>query len=222
VLAAILGVSGVVDLYLINRAVYWWRSIHPAVIVQREGGSGLGDPAMRLTLVLTMLAFFLLFLWLLRLRVRNAHLQGTVDDIRDILAAISKRHHVLGALGNGNRAKLAINLILGLNRAALAEGLVFAERVGLPLEPFLEVARGSAAYSQAMDVKGKIAQSHKDFSLILDAAHDTGQELPFAEVYRALMLGCIAHGDADSDNSAIIEEIRRRHAPAPAGQSDAV
>jgi heme exporter protein C len=83
VLAAILGVSGVVDLYLINRAVYWWRSIHPAVIVQKEGGSGLGDPLMRFTLMVTMLAFFLLFLWLLRLRVRNAQMQETVDEVRE-------------------------------------------------------------------------------------------------------------------------------------------
>ena len=107
----------------------------------------------------------------------------------------------------------------------MAEGLVFAERLGLPLEPFLEVARGSAAYSQVMDVKGgkmiardfaphgKIAQSHKDFSLILAAAHAAGQELPLAAVYRALMQGCIDHGEADWDNSAIIEEIRRRPAP---------
>src|SRR6516164_7732956 len=74
-LAAILGVSGVVDLYLINRAVYWWRGIHPAVIVNREGGSGLSDPLMQLTLVTCMLAFFLLFLWLLRLRLRAARLE---------------------------------------------------------------------------------------------------------------------------------------------------
>jgi heme exporter protein C len=86
VLAAILGVSGVVDLYLINRAVYWWRGIHPAVLVQREGGSGLGDPAMRLTLLITMLAFFLLFLWLLRLRIRSAHLEDAVDEMRERLA----------------------------------------------------------------------------------------------------------------------------------------
>ena len=86
VLAAILGVSGVVDLYLINRAVYWWRGIHPAVIVNREGGSGLNDPVMRITLVVCMLAFFLLFLWLLRLRIRAARLQDTVDDLRAHLA----------------------------------------------------------------------------------------------------------------------------------------
>jgi 3-hydroxyisobutyrate dehydrogenase-like beta-hydroxyacid dehydrogenase len=144
-----------------------------------------------------------------------------IDHIQDILTAICSRHYFLGALGNGNRAKLAINLILGLNRAALAEGLVFAERLGLDPQSFLELARGSAAYSQAMDVKGhkmvardfsahgKIAQSLKDFSLILDAARAAGQELPFAEVYRKMMLGCVEHGEADLDNSAIIEEIRR-------------
>ncbi|MEO8602043.1 MAG: cytochrome c biogenesis protein CcsA [bacterium] len=85
-LAAILGVSGVVDLYLINRAVYWWRGIHPAVIVDRQGNSGLSDPLMRLTLLVCMLAFFLLFLWLLRLRLRAARLQDTVDDLRAELA----------------------------------------------------------------------------------------------------------------------------------------
>jgi hypothetical protein len=81
-LAAVLGVSGVVDLYLVNRAVYWWRSIHPAVIVNREGGTGLSDPLMRMTLLACMLAFFLLFFWLLRLRLRAARLQDTVDSLR--------------------------------------------------------------------------------------------------------------------------------------------
>lgn len=81
-LAAILGVSGIVDLYLINRAVHWWRGIHPAVMVNREGGTGLSDPLMRAALVACMLAFFLLFLWLLRLRLRHARLQASVDDLR--------------------------------------------------------------------------------------------------------------------------------------------
>jgi 3-hydroxyisobutyrate dehydrogenase-like beta-hydroxyacid dehydrogenase len=156
--------------------------------------------------------------------------EAQIGAFDDILAAICKRHFFLGPLGNGNKAKLAVNLILGLNRAALAEGLVLADRLGLPLEPFLEVARGSAAYSNVMDQKGgkmiardftahgKIGQSHKDFSLILAAAHAAGQELPFAAVYRALMQGCIDHGEADWDNAAIIEEVRRRPAR-PSGTS---
>jgi len=85
-LAAVLGVSGVVDLYLINRAVYWWRGIHPAVIVNREGGSGLSDPLMQLTLATCMVAFFLLFIWLLRLRLRAARLEEDVERLRAQLA----------------------------------------------------------------------------------------------------------------------------------------
>lgn len=88
VMAAILGVSGVVNLYLVNRAVYWWRGIHPAVVVTREGETGLTDPMMRLTLMACLLAYFLLFVWLLRLRVRTAHLEDDVDALRNrVLAA---------------------------------------------------------------------------------------------------------------------------------------
>ena len=150
--------------------------------------------------------------------------EARAGDIEDILRAICKRHYLVGALGNGNKAKLAVNLILGLNRAALAEGLVYAERLGLPLPAFLEVARGSAAYSQIMDVKGgkmiagdfsphgKVAQSHKDFSLILSSAAAAGQSLPLASVYRELMQGCMEHGEAEWDNAAVIEQIRRLRA----------
>ena len=64
-----------------------------------------------------------------------------------------RRFHI-GKVGDGGRAKLAVNLILGLNRMALAEGLTFAERMGLDPKAFLAVAKGSASYSQVMDTKG--------------------------------------------------------------------
>jgi 3-hydroxyisobutyrate dehydrogenase-like beta-hydroxyacid dehydrogenase len=142
--------------------------------------------------------------------------------VQDILEAICPRRHHLGAAGNGGRAKLAINLILGLNRAALAEGLVFAERMGLPLTPFLEVARNSAAYSQIMDVKGakmiagdfaphgKIAQTLKDFTLMLEVAGKLGQQLPLAATYTDIVQGCMRAGEAELDNAAVIREIGRR------------
>ena len=149
---------------------------------------------------------------------------GDADDVDDILAAICPRRCRLGRVGDGARAKLAINLILGLNRAALAEGLVFAERLGLDPADFLPVARQSAAYSQVMDVKGpkmvardfapqgRIAQSAKDFSLIREEAARLGISLPLAGLYEELMQGCIAAGEGDWDNAAVIEEIRRRTA----------
>src|SRR5258706_87172 len=124
--------------------------------------------------------------------------------------------------GSGGRAKLAINLILGINRAGLAEGLVFAQRMGLDPAAFLPVARNSAAYSQAMDIKGKkmvagefspqgyVHQSLKDFSLMLEQARRLKQRLPLGETYKALMEGCVASGESELDNSAVIREIRRR------------
>jgi 3-hydroxyisobutyrate dehydrogenase-like beta-hydroxyacid dehydrogenase len=148
--------------------------------------------------------------------------RGAIDDARDVLEAIVPRRRHIGPVGGGGRAKLAINLILGVNRAALAEGLVFAERLGLAPEEFLAVARESAAYSQVMDIKGGkmvkgefapqgfVAQSLKDFTLMGEQARRIGQRLPLAEVYQDLMQGCVAAGEGELDNSAIIKEIRRR------------
>jgi 3-hydroxyisobutyrate dehydrogenase-like beta-hydroxyacid dehydrogenase len=142
--------------------------------------------------------------------------------VDDVLAAVYPQRFRIGGAGDATRAKLAINLILGLNRAALAEGLVFAERLGLDPAAFLEVARGSAAYSQVMDKKGakmlrrdfaaqgRVRQSLKDQTLILEAAARAGQDLPLVTVHADLLRGCIAQGEADWDNSAVVEEIRRR------------
>jgi 3-hydroxyisobutyrate dehydrogenase-like beta-hydroxyacid dehydrogenase len=80
--------------------------------------------------------------------VETAQIAASVLD-----ALFPKRFHI-GKIGAGGRAKLAINLILGLNRLALAEGLVFASRLGLDASAFLQVARASAAASQVMDTKG--------------------------------------------------------------------
>ncbi len=147
---------------------------------------------------------------------------GDTDEVDDILAAICPSRARLARVGDGARAKLAINLILGLNRAALAEGLVFAERLGLGPADFLDIARTSAAYAQVMDTKGvkmvardytpqgRIAQSAKDFALIAAEAARLGQPLPMAALYSDLIAGCIGAGEADWDNAAIIEELRRR------------
>ena len=80
--------------------------------------------------------------------------KAIADEVAPVLDALFARRFHVGKIGDGGRAKLAVNLILGLNRLALAEGLVFAERLGLDPAAFLEVAQGSASYSQVMDTKG--------------------------------------------------------------------
>ena len=139
-----------------------------------------------------------------------------------VLDALFARRFFLGDAGNGGRAKLAVNLILGLNRAAIAEGVAFAERMGLDRRHFLEVAKGSAASSQVMDVKGalwagdvfeppmsRVDQSLKDFTLMLEMAMRIGMRLPLGALYTDLMRDCVEHGEAAKDNAIIINAIRR-------------
>jgi len=149
----------------------------------------------------------------------DAAIAEAAAPVLDVL--FPKRFHI-GKVGDGGRAKLAVNLILGLNRMALAEGLVFAERVGLDPAAFLRVARASAAASQVMDTKGPkmvsgdyapqgyVRQHLKDVHLMLDQAHHAGQKLPLLEVHAEALEACMRHGEGDADNSIIIEEIRRR------------
>ena len=59
------------------------------------------------------------------------------------------------ASGAGARAKLVVNLVLGLNRLALAEGLLFGLRRASTGLDLLAMLKDSAAYSRAMDIKGE-------------------------------------------------------------------
>lgn len=83
--AAILGVVGALDIPIINRSVYWWRTIHPAVLVTREGGTGLTDPRMQLTLLVAFVALLVLFLWLLKLRSSQAELEAQIGAVERAL-----------------------------------------------------------------------------------------------------------------------------------------
>jgi 3-hydroxyisobutyrate dehydrogenase-like beta-hydroxyacid dehydrogenase len=146
----------------------------------------------------------------------------TAEEVKDILDAIFPRRFLIGRAGDGGRAKLAVNLILGLNRLALAEGLTFASRMGLDPKAFIEVAKTSAAYSQVMETKarkmierdfapeGRVKQTLKDAHMMQDQAKKLGQTLPLLNVNVDVLESCVRAGEADFDNSAVVEEIRRR------------
>lgn len=144
------------------------------------------------------------------------------DAISQVLDALFPRRFHIGKIGDGGRAKLAVNLILGLNRMALAEGLTFAERMGLDPTAFLTVAKGAASYSQVMETKGpkmlardftpegRVKQTLKDVHMMLDQGKQLGQQLPTLQVHCDVLEACVRAGEAERDNSIIVEEIRRR------------
>jgi len=139
----------------------------------------------------------------------------------DLLQVMGTRVFHAGACGNATRMKLISNLVLGLNRAALAEGLAFAEALGVSSAAALQILTGSAAYSRVMDAKGRkmieknfsvqarLSQHLKDVRLILEAAASEQMTLPFSELHRQLLERAEASGLGDLDNSAIIEIIRK-------------
>lgn len=146
----------------------------------------------------------------------------------DVAAALPILHswsglvrHV-GGCGAGARMKLIVNLVLGLNRAALAEGLALAEASGVDPAVALEVLQAGPAASRIMQAKGpkmlardyapqaKLAQHAKDLTLIRELAQRAGAAVPLTEVHEDLLRRAIALGWGDADNSALIEVYRNR------------
>lgn len=139
-----------------------------------------------------------------------------------LLDVLAPQRLVVGGPGMGARAKLATNLVLGLNRAALAEGLVYAQSQGIPPELFLELVLATPARSEAARVKGplmvseawtppqsRIAQHLKDLRLMLAAATAAGQGLPLTQRHAELLQAALDAGDGDLDNAAIVRQLRR-------------
>ena len=148
---------------------------------------------------------------------------AALDAARDVLEAFASQILHVGPWGAGSRMKLVVNLVLGLHRAVLAEGLTLARALGIDPQRALDVLRASAAYSRVMDTKGpkmlaedftpqaRLAQHLKDVQLMLAAAERTGTELPLSLLHRELLERVVAAGDGELDNSAIIRAFR----PAP-------
>jgi 3-hydroxyisobutyrate dehydrogenase-like beta-hydroxyacid dehydrogenase len=133
-----------------------------------------------------------------------------------VIRCFARRWFHVGSWGAGARVKLTINLVLGLNRAVLAEGLAFARRCGLEPAGVLEILRASAAYSRVMDTKGsrmvagefapeaRLAQHLKDVRLMTDAGEQAGAKLPFSRLHATMLEDLVQRGFGEWDNSAII------------------
>lgn len=144
------------------------------------------------------------------------------EACQDLFATFARHCWHVGHWGAGLKMKLTTNLVLGLNRAVLAEGLAFAETLGLDPELALTVLRASSSYSRVMDLKGRkmlerdfapqarLAQHLKDVRLMLDAAAEAGARLPLSDQHRQLLEQAEATGLGTLDNSAIIEVFRRK------------
>jgi len=139
-------------------------------------------------------------------------------DYRDIIAAFSKAQYYFGAPGQGNRVKLIVNLVFGLNRLVLAEALGLAAKGGFDLGVVLEVLKDGETYSTVMDTKGpkmvsgvyepvvaRLAQHLKDVRLIVEYAESVGARVPLSEVNARLIEEVVDAGGGELDNAAVFK-----------------
>ncbi|MDO8433316.1 MAG: cytochrome c biogenesis protein CcsA [Candidatus Binatus sp.] len=79
--AAVVGIVAALDVPVVIASVRLWRTIHPAVLVTKQGGHGLEDPRMIATLLVSLTAFSALFAWLLMLRFWQLRTHSRMEQV---------------------------------------------------------------------------------------------------------------------------------------------
>ena len=140
-----------------------------------------------------------------------------------LLAPLGRQVYDVGPVASGSRAKLVVNHVLSINRAAVAEGLAVAEKAGVDLDSMLEILRDSAAYSKAMDIWGdrmvaadhyppasRVRQSTRTLASSTGTPNRSAQHMTWLTVVESHLTEAEETGLADADNSSAIEVMRRR------------
>lgn len=145
--------------------------------------------------------------------------RARADACRPIFDAIAKKTFYLGDVGMASLAKLATNLLVGLNTAALAEALVLGAKGGLAPATLLDILKDSAAASKMVDVRGPLMVNHqfdpqmkldlflKDFKLMLEEGQRLGVALPLTSVTQQLATATAAAGRGEEDLAAIVTTL---------------
>jgi 2-hydroxy-3-oxopropionate reductase len=137
----------------------------------------------------------------------------------------------VGGNGDGQTTKVANQIIVALNIAAVSEALVFASKAGADPAKVRQALMGGFAASRILEVHGermikrtfnpgfRIALHQKDLGLALAGARALGVALPQTAGAAQLMQACVAHGMDQLDHSALVRafEIMAQHEVAQAG-----
>jgi 2-hydroxy-3-oxopropionate reductase len=144
---------------------------------------------------------------------------GSEDDFeraRPLLSLMGKNVTRVGGVGDGQVCKVANQIIVALNIAAVAEALVFAAKAGADPAKVREALMGGFASSRVLEVHGermvkrtfapgfRISLHQKDLNLALQGARALGVALPQTAGAAQLMQVCAALGHAQADHSALV------------------
>jgi 3-hydroxyisobutyrate dehydrogenase-like beta-hydroxyacid dehydrogenase len=210
--ATILGAGGLIETAPRNCTVIQMSTISP-VLTRRlaaaalAGGLGFLDTPMSGTSAMVERGDCTIFV---------AGDRSRAEAYQPIFDAIAKKTHYVGDAGIASLAKLATNLLVGLNTAALAEALVLGAKGGLAPGVLIEILKESAGASKMVDVRGPIMVNRrfdaqmkidlflKDFKLMLEEGLRLGVPLPLTGVTQQLTTATATAGRGNEDLAAII------------------
>jgi 2-hydroxy-3-oxopropionate reductase len=151
--------------------------------------------------------------------------EGTFAKVLPLLQSMGKNITLVGGVGDGQTCKVANQIIVALNIAAVGEALLFASKAGADPAKVRQALMGGFASSRILEVHGermikrtfnpgfRIALHQKDIALALDGAKSLGVALPQTAGVAQLMAVCAANGLGQSDHSALVQalEIMANH-----------
>ncbi|WNS78926.1 2-hydroxy-3-oxopropionate reductase [Domibacillus sp. DTU_2020_1001157_1_SI_ALB_TIR_016] len=143
--------------------------------------------------------------------------ESAFESVKDVLQAVGSDVTLVGKNGSGVTAKLANQIIVNLNIAAMSEALVLAAKAGIDVEKMYQAIRGGLAGSAVLDAKvplildrnfvagGRIDINLKDLTNVMETAHEIGVPLPLSsqllEIFHALKVD----GKAGDDHGGIVQ-----------------
>lgn len=141
------------------------------------------------------------------------------ERAQPLFETMGKTITLVGGVGDGQTAKVANQIIVGLTIEAVAEALSFARKAGADPARVREALMGGFASSRILEVHGermvkrsfdpgfRIRLHRKDLALAIDAAKALDMSLPNTAATQQLMNAAIALGDGDRDHSALIRTL---------------
>jgi 2-hydroxy-3-oxopropionate reductase len=155
--------------------------------------------------------------------------EATFERVKPLFALLGKNITHVGAIGDGQTTKVANQIIVALNIAAVGEALVFASKAGADPAKVRSALMGGFAASRILEVHGermikrtfnpgfRIKLHQKDLNLALQGARAMGVALPQTAGAAQLMQAAAAQGWDQLDHSALVKalELMARHEVAP-------
>jgi 2-hydroxy-3-oxopropionate reductase len=151
------------------------------------------------------------------------------ERVKPLFELMGKNITLIGGNGDGQTCKVANQIIVALNIAAVSEALVFASKAGADPAKIRQALMGGFAASRILEVHGermikrtfnpgfRIALHQKDLNLALQGAKAMNVALPQTAGVAQQMQACVALGHAQADHSALVKawEALAQHPVAP-------